>query len=154
MRENCYYELGENPTFAEVYSRLVHYHNERYDLQTEINIAFDRGFDMTESMRDEAYELDSIVFDLAHKVMNNAMFVLSNGAEREFRYELPKEFRDYHFIGGLSKVKSVIYGGVEGTIDIEFLDGTECSDYDDEYWLYDDMYGLAKYLYEQSLNVA
>lgn len=98
MRENYYYGLGENPTFAEVYSRLADFHNERYDLQTEIDIAYDKGFDMTEELEEEVDELDSIIFDLSHKVMNNSMFVLSNGTEREFRYELPKEFSDYHLL--------------------------------------------------------
>lgn len=61
MRENYYYGLGENPTFAEVYSRLADFHNERYDLQTEIDIAYDKGFDMTEELEEEVDELDSII---------------------------------------------------------------------------------------------
>lgn len=133
------------PTFDQTRKLLEDLDTERFYCVEEQTRIENEGIEVTKNEYLEKVEL--LICQVAHIVLNNAFFIISNGAEREFVYELTEDDKkDYRFsMLDFKHLKKIIYGGIEGTIDIIFDDEREIPDDDLDC---QDMMMLATFMYD------
>ena len=122
--------LYGNPTFEDTANLMDNLLTELYACNEEIGYLTDNEMD-TESADEKRADVEDMLSQVAHLVLNNAMYLLSNGAEYEFIYTLTdKDKENYRFLfKPLKELTKIIYGGCQGTIDLEFENGTEIDDF-------------------------
>lgn len=120
-----------NPSFEDTRRLLEDLDTERFCcVEEEMCLEDERGIKVAENKHLE--EVEDLICRVAHIVLNNAFFMISNGAEREFSYILTEEDKkNYRFsMMFLKHLTKIIYGGSEGTIDLVFDNGREIPDDD------------------------
>lgn len=140
--------LDNSPTIGDVRNLLADLDTERFYLVEEITHIEDKyGIKVQGEIAEKFDRVEDMMWRVGHLLMNNAMHIISDGAENEFIYVMTIEDKeDYRFsMFTLAKVVKVIYGGYLGTIDLELGNGETIADDDLDC---QDMEMLATYFYE------
>lgn len=143
--------MDSTPTFDEVYALMDDVHTEYFYQQEDIRAAEECGYEPSDEMQCRLDGIIALMDCVAHIVLNNALFILSDGAEGEWVYDWTEEddndpcLREDH-------IAKIVYGGCEGTVTVVGTDGEEYED--TVYFPYPEgTMALARHMYKKAMSM-